>query len=216
MARRLGIIFMAVVLIMGVFGGIGLAQSPPPGKVLFFIYNDMADFEMTVAAYILEGDKEVVTIAYTKDPVKAKSGLMYKPHMTVKDALKLTNVDGIVITGGFNDEQRPELTQLIQKLNKEEKLVAAICAGPKFLARAGILDHKRYTTSLTPEDLKKSGGADPFPWGNFVDEKVVRDGNVITADGMSFVDFAVEVTDWFHLFKDAEQKAKYSRIFKGM
>lgn len=191
------------------------------GKILSYIYNDMADFELTLPCTVagLWIEKELITIAYEKEAVTSKPGLMYQPHATVKEALEFEDVEGIIIPGGWGDEQRPELTELIQKLNNENKLIAAICAAPKFLARAGVLNDKKYTTTLTPKYFETEGKDDFFPRDNFTGEKVVRDRNIITAVGASFVDFAIEIADYFKVFDDPEQnydKETIAKSYKGL
>ncbi|WBW94921.1 DJ-1/PfpI family protein [Oceanirhabdus sp. W0125-5] len=120
------------------------------GKILCFIYDDMADFEMTLPGTAISWlKKELVTIAYKNKAVQSRPGFKYLPHATVKEALDFDDIDGLIIPGGWGDEQKTELTELIQKLNKGDKMLAAICAGPKFLARAGVLNDKKYTTTLT-------------------------------------------------------------------
>ncbi len=52
---------------------------------------------------------------------------------------------------------------LIKQLNKEKKLIGAICAGPEFLANAGILRGIKYTTSQTPQIYEEKNEVDPFP-----------------------------------------------------
>lgn len=184
-------------------------------KILCFIYNDMADFELTLATHLMSAiGREVVTVAYTKDMVVSKPGVRYLPHATVSEALTLDDVEGLIIPGGWNDEQRPELTELIVRLNNSNKMLAAICAGPQYLARAGVLNGKKYTTTLSEEEIAKRGVVDPFPRVSFVKANVVRDENIVTAIGYAFVDFAVELVDYFNPCT-AEQKAMYSRMFKG-
>lgn len=178
------------------------------GKILCFIYEDMADFEMTLPLTVagLWLEKELITVAYEKEIIKSKPGVQYMPHSTVKEALDFEDVDGLIIPGGWNDEQRPELTQLIQKLDKESKMLAAICAGPQYLARANVLDNKRYTTTLTKEYMDSQGKDDFFPRETFVNENVVRDRNIITAVGRAFVDFAIEIADYFEMFSQPDSK----------
>ncbi len=190
------------------------------GKILCYIYNDMADFEMTLACsfagQLLE--KELVTIAYTKEIVTSKPGVTYQPKATVKDSLEFTDVEGLIIPGGWNDELRPELKELIQKLNKENKMLSAICAGPQFLAKSGVLDDKKYTTTLTKSYLDEQDIEDFFPRANFKRKKVVRDKNIITAVGRSFVDFAVEIADYFGAFDDPKNKINkrvLAKYYKG-
>jgi putative intracellular protease/amidase len=187
-------------------------------KMLCFIYNDMADFELTLATHFvgLLAEREIVPIAYEKAAVAAKPGLLYFPKATVKEALEFEDIDGLIIPGGWNGEQRPELTELINRLDSENKLLAAICAGPQYLARAGVLDNHKYTTTLTVDALKGRGEEDFFPRENFLDLKVVRDRNVITAVGSSFIDFAVEIGDYLGVYENAEEKKEYGDAYKGL
>ena len=94
------------------------------GKILCFIYEDMVDFEMTLACHL--ANKEIVPMAYEMKVIKSKSGLLYYPKMTVKEARNEPDVEGLIIPGGFNNEQREELTELINNLNNNGKLLAAI------------------------------------------------------------------------------------------
>lgn len=57
---------------------------------------------------------------------------------------------------------------------------------------------------------------DPFPRENFILERVVRDGNIIIAQGIAFIDFAIEICDWFNLFENKEEKDNFSREIKGI
>jgi putative intracellular protease/amidase len=185
------------------------------GKLLVFLYEDMADFEITYATHLMgtSGAKEIVTIAYENKIVKSKCGLTYTVAKTVKEALNDVDVEGLLIPGGWNGEIREELMILINKLFDENKLLAAICAGPRFFAKAGILDKVKYTTSLenwgeSQIDLFKEE-KDPFPRENYVKTRVIRDKNVITSQGYAFVDFAIEICDWFKLFNNEKEKNDY-------
>ncbi|MBU2700146.1 putative intracellular protease/amidase [Sporomusaceae bacterium BoRhaA] len=185
------------------------------GKLLCFIYEEMVDFEMTLACHLL--NREIVCIAYEKKVIKSKSGIRYYPMATVKDALDFTDVEALIIPGGFNDEQRQELTDLIQNLNNKGKLLAAICAGTQYLARAGVLQGKMYTTVLTQEKLREFFPMtleDPFPRETYVNKHVVKDQNIITALGNAFIDFSVEILDYFHYFKEEKEKQDMINHYK--
>jgi 4-methyl-5(b-hydroxyethyl)-thiazole monophosphate biosynthesis len=187
------------------------------GKILCFIYDGMVDFEMTLACHLL--DKEIVPISYEIKVIKSKSGMYYYPRATVKESLAYIDVEGLIIPGGFNDEQRQELTELINNLNDQGKLLSAICAGPQYLARAGILKGKKYTTTLTEDKIKEyfpMVSEDPFPRDTYVNENVVRDKNIITAVGNAFVDFSIEILDYFGNFKDETEKKKCASYNKGL
>lgn len=185
-------------------------------KILCFVYETMADFEITLACHMLgwNPEKELVTIGYEKKPVKAASKIQYLPEITVKEAIKLQEVDALIIPGGFERECRDELIELIKNLNNDKKLICAICAAPEFLAKAGILDNHLYTTTLDEDYFKENGITDCFPRENYREEKVVRYENIITAKGKSFVDFGIEILDYYNMFEDAEEKEMISQSYK--
>jgi protein deglycase len=189
------------------------------GQVLCFLYDQMADFEISLACSLLafDGKKEIVTIGYETEIVYSTgSNIGYKPAITVKKALDLDNIEGLIIPGGYNSEQRPELTKLIQRLNQSKKLLAAICRGPQYLARAGVLDGHLYTTTMTPDVIERLGIEDPFPRQTFVAERVVRDENIITGIDTGFVDFSIEICDWFKVYKDSQEKAAIIKAYRGI
>lgn len=185
-------------------------------KVLCFIYEKMADFEMTFACHLLSyyGEKEVITIAYDMNAVKGSSGIDYHPNNTVKEALDFEDIEALIIPGGWDMIFQSEIFELIQKLDKEKKLICAICAGPRYLALAGILEGRNYTTTLNPEYFDESGEEDPFPRQTFINNDVVRDEHIITAKGNAFIDFGIEIVDYYNLFENDEQKEQYARHFK--
>lgn len=188
-------------------------------KILLFLYDEMAEFEITLAAQYLKSEKagEIVPIGYS-DTVTGMAGLTYRITTTVKEALAMEDIAGLIIPGGNRCDLRDELKDLILRLDREKKLLAAICAGPQYLARAGVLTDRSYTTSLrtwTKEDEERFGGDDPFPRETFRPQRAVRDGHIITAYGDAFVDFAVEIFDYFGLFVDNAEREEFIKDFKG-
>lgn len=191
------------------------------GKILVFIIDEMADFEITFITHLLGTDagKEIVPIAYEDKTIKSSSGLFYKPAMLVKDIVVTDDTEGLIIPGGWNGEIRTELITLIKELNEKERLLAAICAAPRFLAKAGVLNDKIYTTSIVEwkdEHKSKFNEEDPFPRHNFKNKRVLRDRNIITAHGVAFVDFAIEICEWFSLFSSEEAKLNFINTIKGV
>jgi protein deglycase len=69
--------------------------------------------------------------------------------------------------------------KLVQAQHSAGGLVAAICAAPIALAKAGVLDGKRATCFPGFEEQLVTGGA-----AGVTAEAVVRDGNVITSRGV--------------------------------
>lgn len=187
-------------------------------RVLCYMYKDMAEFEVIFALNILGYNPDIMicTIAEKKGPLQSKSGITYVPDFTVEEALKLTDVEGLIIPGGWSDEPSPEFSKLITKLDEQEKMLAAICRGTVYLARANALEGVEYTTTYSEELVEELKVVDPFDRENFVDENVVVDGRFITAKGHAFIDFAVEILDYFGMFEDDDDKDDFSREHKGL
>lgn len=187
--------------------------------IYVFIYNDMADFEISLLVHMLgaDCDKNIITLAYDRHPIRSKSGLVYIPERRIKDVVH-RDAKGLIIPGGWNGEIRPELIELIRNLDAKKRFLCAICAGPRFLAKAGVLEGISYTTSIaewTPERVENFKEEDPFPRETFLKERVVRDGHIITAIGMAFLDFAIEVCDALDLFTDEEERKGFEYAIKG-
>jgi putative intracellular protease/amidase len=178
------------------------------GKILCYFFDDMADFEVTLACHMVafKGNKQLVTFGNTTKHVKSKAGIIYTPECSIEEISSIDEVEALIIPGGWTRILTPELGQLIQKVDKAGKLIASICGGPEFLARAGILQGRQYTTSIVPEFF--DGEEDPFPRETFVKGRIVRDGNLITAMPYALVDFAVEIMDWLGLYPTPDKKQK--------
>lgn len=178
------------------------------GKVVCFISQDFADFEVTLAFHKIKqiGKKEVVTMGYSLDPVISESGLQYLPHSTINDIKYMKDVEGLLLPGGPLREQSQELTELLIKLDQEQIMLAAICNGPQYLARAGLLKQRTFTTTCSPKNVERLKIEDPFPRDTYVEGRVVRDGHIITAKGRAFVDFSFAVFDYLQIYKPGDKK----------
>lgn len=191
------------------------------GRILVLIFDGMTDYEITFITHLLGADsgKEIITIAYEDKIIKSCSGLLYKPTRLVSSVLN-EDVEGLIIPGGWYGDTRLELLQLINNLNFEKKLLAAICgAGTVFLAKAGVLKNVNYTTPIiewTQKHIEVFGEKDPFPRENFVSDRVVKCENIITAQGIAFIDFAIEICDWFSLFENQEDKNNFTKNIKDL
>ena len=79
---------------------------------------------------------------------------------------------------------------MLEEMNRAGKWVAAICAAPRVLAKAGLLDGKRATAYPGFID-----GSD-FPDLTYTASAVERDGNVVTSRGPgTAIDFALTLIE---------------------
>ncbi len=177
-------------------------------KVLCYIYEGMADFEITFLLHRLKntGKMEIVSVSENVEAVKAQSGLTFLPMRKIADMKESEDFEALIIPGGPIDNSQNAICPLIKSMIKKEKLVAAICFAPQFLGRAGVLKEYQYTTSCSEEKIKALGCADPFDRQNFADQRTVVDRNVITAQGYAFVDFAKAVCDYLQIFDNEQQE----------
>jgi protease I len=94
------------------------------------------------------------------------------------DKVRAEDFDAIIIPGGYApDKMRlyQPMIDLVKKAHDLGKLIAAICHGPQLLISAGIVSGRRLTSwPSVAIDLRNAGAI-------WVDEAVVRDGNVITS-----------------------------------
>ncbi|EOU1992107.1 DJ-1/PfpI family protein [Clostridium perfringens] len=115
----------------------------------------------------------------------------------------LETYDAIVLPGGMpgatNLRDNERVQSLIKKYNKENKIVAAICAAPIALAKAGVIEGKKVTSY--PGFKEELGNV------NYVEEDtVVVDGNIITSRGpATALVFGLEILKKLGYEKEAEE-----------
>ena len=144
---------------------------------------------VTVVDLLRRADIEVVTAGLDEQPVCASRGMVLVPDMTLERAL-LQDYDMIVLPGGLpgadnlRDDER--IIERLRSMSAAGKYTAAICAAPKVLAHAGLLQGKRATSF--PGALE----TDHIPGLEYQERAVVMDGKVITSRGPgTAMDFAL-------------------------
>jgi transcriptional regulator GlxA family with amidase domain len=127
----------------------------------------------------LPGHRSIV-IAASSEPVPAEQGpVAVGPEFTFENAPPL---DVVLIPGGPGQLEQmgnEEMRRYLRATAENATLVTSVCTGALILGDAGLLDGKRATTHWLAYDSLEQLGATP------VAERIVRDGNVITAAGVS-------------------------------
>ncbi|EJN05659.1 DJ-1/PfpI family protein [Phyllobacterium sp. YR531] len=133
-------------------------------------------------------DTQVHLIWKDLEPLTSATGLKLTPTMTFKDCPQL---DVICVPGGgginalLRDE---EVLAFIRKQADQARFITSVCTGSLVLGAAGLLKGKRAATHWNALDFLPHFGAIP------VEERVVQDGNLITAGGVtSGIDFGLTV-----------------------
>lgn len=108
---------------------------------------------------------------------KSKYGYPAVEEMSVRDA-RTTDFSGVIIPGGYAPDwlrRSDEIVKFVRDMDREGKLVAAICHAGWVLASAGILKGRKVTGfSAIKDDLVNAGA-------EFQDKEVVVDRNLITS-----------------------------------
>lgn len=178
------------------------------GKILCYIYEGMADFEISLLLHRLRntGKRDIISISDNLDKLTAQSGLRYYPDFRIDEIGISDEFEALIIPGGPINNEQNGICGLALEMLEAGKLVAAICFAPQFLGRVGILDKYAYTTSCSVEKIKSLGCEDPFNRKNYVQSRTVVDRNLITAQGYAFVDFAKEVCAYLNIFDSKKQE----------
>ena len=148
---------------------------------------------VTVIDLLRRAGIEVVTAGLAAGPVRASRGVVLVPDSTL-DEVAQQDFDMIVLPGGLpgadhlNDD--PRIRQVLQRAAAAGRYTAAICAAPKVLASAGLLDGRQATAY--PGVLDRLD----LPRTEVLQRAVVTDGLVITSRGPgTAMDFALELIE---------------------
>jgi protease I len=148
-------------------------------RIVLLVENLYQELEFWIPYYRLKEEGAEVTVVGSGSSRTYTSKLGY-PVEVEKEAkeIDVSRYDGVVIPGGYApDHMRryPEMVRIVREAHQKGKVVAAICHAGWMLASAGILKGKKVTAFFAVKDDLVNAGA------NFVDEEVVRDGNLITS-----------------------------------
>lgn len=163
-------------------------------KVLVPLAQGCEELEaVTVVDLLRRAGIEVITAGLDEQPVRASRGMVLVADMTLASAL-LQEYDMIVLPGGLpgadNLRDDDRIIERLRSMSAAGKYTAAICAAPKVLAHAGLLQGKRATSF--PGALE----TDSIPELDYLERPVVMDGNVITSRGPgTAMDFALTLIE---------------------
>ena len=148
---------------------------------------------VTVIDLLRRAGVEVVTAGLADGPVTASRGVVLVPDTDLDTALQ-RDFDMVVLPGGLgganNLEADPRVAELLRKMADSGRFTAAICAAPKVLGAAGVLEGRQATSFPGALDAVEVPGLD------YSEQPVVQDGKVITSRGPgTAMDFALALID---------------------
>lgn len=158
-------------------------------RVLIPLAEGFEELEaVTLIDLLRRAQVEVVTAGLEAGPVKASRGTVVVPD-TELDAVLDQEFDMILLPGGPGAQRLdvdPRIHRLLKGHHAAQRYTAAICAAPKVLANAGLLDGRSAT--WYPGALAEA----EYPRIRPSLEPVVVDGTVATSRGPgTAMDFAL-------------------------
>lgn len=159
-------------------------------KVLIPLAQGCEELEVvTIIDLLRRAEIHVISAGLKDGPITCSRKTVIVPDTSLEKVLN-ESFDLIVLPGGLpganhlRDDKR--IIELLKKQEKESKYIAAICAAPKVLAKAGLLDNKKATSF--PSVLGELGLSST----EIIDDAIVQDGNIITSRGPgTAMDFAL-------------------------
>ena len=143
---------------------------------------------LTTVDILRRAGVECHTFAIKNQEVTTSHHITLKADKIFNEEIK--DYDVVVLPGGMpgavnlRDDER--VINLLKEFNSKNKIIAAICAGPISLGKAGISEGKNVTCYPGFED--QLGNC------NYQEELVVVDGNIITGRGpAAAIPFAFEI-----------------------
>ena len=161
-------------------------------KIALLLAEGFEEVEaVTPADFLNRAGIEVLITGVTGKTVKGAHNITLLADYELQDLPR--DLDGVIIPGGMLGSENVALSDdaidLIKKINREGKLVAAICAAPAIvLEKAGVISGKKAT--CYPGMEKR------FTQSTFSEERVVVDGNVVTSRGPgTAAEFAIKIVE---------------------
>lgn len=163
-------------------------------RVLVPLANGCEELEaVTIIDLLRRAGIEVVTAGLKDGPVTASRGVVLVPDTTL-DAVLDDDFDMIALPGGLPGathlDEDPRIHALLRRMAENDRYTAAICAAPKVLLNAGLLDGRNATAYPGVIDGLVTDKA------RLLADSVVVDGRVVTSRGPgTAMDFALTLIE---------------------
>lgn len=148
-------------------------------RIFILTTHEFEDTELTYPQIRLKEEcADVKIVAPKKETLRGKHGQLIEPHMNLEEALTKPLPDCLIIPGGYAPDKlrtNGKALELVRKIYKNDKIIAAICHGPQVLISAGILEGKHVTCYKAIKDDVINAGA------IYADKSVIKDENIITS-----------------------------------
>lgn len=154
-------------------------------KDVILLFDLACIYEIVILNYFLKfTGAEIKYCSLNEKTITTLEGF----SLNIDTRLSELDTDGVrsfIVPGGdVTGLRKEEVSQFLEKMKENGKVIAGICAGVDILDEAGILKGISSTHST--------------------DLDVVRDHHIITARANAYVDFAIEVGKELEIFENEE------------
>ncbi len=159
-------------------------------KIGFILFPNLTQLDLTGPYEVLSHipESQVHLIWREQGPVKADTGMQIVADTTFDACPQL---DIVCVPGGpgqMDVMDDAEVLDFLRQQAKTAQYITSVCTGSLLLGAAGLLDGYKATTHWAAIDLLAAYGA------TYEKGRVVRDGNRVTAAGVSAgIDFALSL-----------------------
>ena len=163
-------------------------------KVLCIIYPNFSLYEITAltSTLVLSFGVTIDYVASDHSMVVSEDGLPCQPTKTL-DQIRIEEYSCVILPGMVNIGpalQNEKLISFLRALGEQDILIAAISSAPLLLAKAGLLNDKKFTGGIWQNFFDYF---EFLPRENFQPKVVVQDKQIITAIGFAHQEFARKV-----------------------
>jgi transcriptional regulator GlxA family with amidase domain len=134
---------------------------------------------------------DLAFVAVEPGPVRTDNGML--SLVAERSLAEAERPDIVLVPGGPGEvaaRAGGEVLAWIREVHQTSDWTTSVCTGSLLLGAAGLLEGKRATTHWLAMDQLRGLGAEP------VAERVVRDGKIVTAAGVSAgIDMALELAE---------------------
>ena len=199
-------------------------------KVYIYILNTLTDWEISYLTAELNSGRyldktkpsvELIKIGNTTEPIKTMGGIIITPDERI-DNIRFKEDDLLILPGAdtWMEEENKKIIDIVSGIIDKKVIIAAICGATFALANRGILNDRNHTSN-DMEVLKMF--CPEYTGENFyLNQPAVTDDNLITASGITPLEFSYAVLKrinvmkaetleaWYQLYKTNESKYFYT------
>ena len=199
-------------------------------KVYLYLLNTLADWEISYLTAELNSGRyldktkpsvDLIKIGNTTEPIKTMGGITITPDESI-DNIRFKEDDLLILPGAdtWMEEENKKIIDIASDVINKKVIIAAICGATVALANKGILNNRNHTSNDI-EVLKMF--CPEYTGENFyLNQPAVTDDNLITASGITPLEFSYEVLKrtnlmktetleaWYQLYKTNESKFFYA------